>query len=490
MKAFLLLPFAFVIQLLPAQHFAEAPQSPPLEGVSSSSVAFADVDGDRDSDLVITGVNTAGAGVAKLYLNDGGGHFTEKMNTPFEGVWPGSIAFADIDGDGDSDLLITGENDSMVYIAKLYTNDGAGNFAEKTDTPLDGVGVSSVAFADVDSDEDRDLFIMGKDSTGLSRSKLYLNDGAGDFTERAGTPFEGADAGSAAFFDADGDGDSDLMIAGRKQPALGQPPLGIATLYLNDGAGNFSEKTGTPFVGVLTAALAISDVDGDGDRDVMITGWNHVLGLTAKLYLNDGAGNFTEDPNTSFEEVEVGSLAFSDVDGDGDSDLLLTGWPIAIDRIAKLYLNDGTGHFTEMSNTPFDGVAFSAVAFADIDQDGDSDLLITGRDNFGGAISKLYLNADASASIGDREGAAAFDFAVYPNPVRSPALHIQFESQAYGEVRIGLYDVQGRLLRQQHAPAAMGSQTCTIDVSRLPQGVYVVWLEDGTRSGHQRVLIR
>ncbi|GAB4406600.1 MAG: hypothetical protein OHK0039_08380 [Bacteroidia bacterium] len=477
-------------RLLSAQNFVEMPQSPPLEGISSGAVAFADVDGDKDSDLLITGANTAGAGIAKLYLNDGGGHFTEKTNTPFEGVWPSAIAFADIDGYGDSDLLVTGQKDDQMYIAKLYTNDGAANFTEKTDTPLDGISESSVAFADVDGDGDSDLFIMGKDSGGMSRSDLYLNDGGGHFTPKTGTPFEGADFGSAAFVDVDGDGDSDLMIVGRKQPALGQPPLGIAKLYLNDGGGNFTEKTGTPFVGVLTAALAISDVDGDGDQDVMITGWSYVLGLTAKLYLNDGAGNFTEKTDTPFEGVEVGSLAFADVDGDGDSDLLLTGWPIDIDRIAKLYLNDGAGLFTEKTDTPFDGVAFSAVAFADIDNDGDSDLLITGRNNLGERIAKLYLNANPSASIGGRGGVAAFDFVVYPNPVRSPDLHIHFASQAYEQVHLGLYDVQGRLLRQQRAQAATGSQTCTMDVSRLPQGVYIVRLESDTRSGHQHVLIR
>ncbi|NND07026.1 MAG: VCBS repeat-containing protein [Saprospiraceae bacterium] len=155
----------------------------PFDGVDKCSIAFADVDGDNDNDVLITGL-TKISRISKLYTNDGSGTFTEMSGTPFDGVAFSSIAFADVDGDNDNDLLITGQIGSA-GIAKLFTNDGDGTFVEMTDTPFDGVLFSYIAFADVDGDNDNDLLITGLKRTNTSEtqiSKLYTNDGGGEFT--------------------------------------------------------------------------------------------------------------------------------------------------------------------------------------------------------------------------------------------------------------------------------------------------------------------
>ena len=93
------------------QSFGEKLQNPALARVFYSSIAFADVDGDNDQDLVITGaVNTLNNPVTILYSNDGLGNFTEVQGTPFVAIERGSIAFSDVDGDSDQDLLITGKS--------------------------------------------------------------------------------------------------------------------------------------------------------------------------------------------------------------------------------------------------------------------------------------------------------------------------------------------------------------------------------------------
>ena len=98
-------------------------------------------------------------------------------------------------------------------------------------------------------------------------------------------------------------------------------------------------------------------------------------------------------------------MAFSDVDNDGDEDVLITGKPER-ERIAKLYNNDG-GVFTEVSDTPFDGVWYSSVAFSDVDNDGDDDLLITGQNNNSlERIAKLYINESIMTSV---EKVSTFD---------------------------------------------------------------------------------
>jgi predicted nucleotidyltransferase len=360
----------------------------PFDGVFLSSIAFADVDGDSDQDVLALGLNGSNQRIAKLYSNNGSGSYTEVIGTPFEGVESGSVAFADVDGDSDQDLLITGFTNSFQIIAKLYTNDGNGNFTEVTGTPFEGVWRSSVAFADVDGDSDQDVLISGRNNSNQPVAKLYTNDGTGNFTEVAGTPFDGVLRSCLAFADVDGDTDQDVLITGRN--SSNQP---VAKLYTNDGNGNFTEVSGTPFQGVWQSSVAFADVDGDADQDVLIVGGNSNTGqLFATLYLNDGLGSYTQVTGTPFDSAQRCSIDFADVDGDSDQDVLITGENSLGQRIAKLYTNDGSGIYNELTGTPFEGVRQSSVAFADVDGDADKDVLITGENSSGQRIAKLYSN--------------------------------------------------------------------------------------------------
>jgi len=384
-KIYLSLFFVFLItSTINAQTFEEVIGTP-FEGVIRGFTAFSDIDNDGDQDVLITGLSSSGTRIAKLYTNDGTGAFTEVIGTPFEGVYFSSIAFSDIDNDGDQDVLITGENSSGTRIAKLYTNDGTGTFTEVAGTPFDGVSYSSIAFSDIDNDGDQDVLITGFNSSYQRIAKLYTNDGTGTFTEVAGTPFDGVSVSSIAFSDIDNDGDQDVLITG-----FNSSYQRIAKLYTNDGTGTFTEVAGTPFDGVSYSSIAFSDMDNDGDQDVLITGYNSSKQRIAKLYTNDGTGTFTEVAGTPFDGVSYSSIAFSDMDNDGDQDVLITGYNSSKQRIAKLYTNDGTGAFTEVTGTPFDGVFHGSIAFSDIDNDGNQDVLITGLSSSGTRIAKLY----------------------------------------------------------------------------------------------------
>jgi len=357
-----------------------------FDGVSQGSIAFSDVDNDGDEDVLITGIDQANVHITELHSNDGFGNFTEVIGTPFIGVSQSSIVFSDVDNDGDEDVLITGLDQANVTIAKLYTNDGLGNFTEVIGAPFVGAGESAIAFSDVDNDGDEDVLITGYD--GQSQiSKLYTNDGLGNFTEVIGTPFVEVYFGSIAFSDVDNDGDEDVLITGHEGQSL------ISKLYSNDGLGNFTEVIGTPFLGVYFSSIAFSDIDNDGDEDVLITGNSQSNGPITKLYTNDGLGIFTEVIGTPFVVVGRGAIAFTDVDNDEDEDVLITGKTPANVTITKLYTNDGLGVFTEVIGTPFFGAYDSSVAFSDVDNDGDEDVLITGWDApFGNGTAKLYKN--------------------------------------------------------------------------------------------------
>ena len=381
MKNSLLLSLLFLGHTANAQRFTEVPRSFPYVNVWLSAQAFADVDGDGDQDALVTGQtfspNGEGAPSSVLYQNDGRGNFTADHNTSLVPVDSSALAFADIDGDGDPDLLITGRNGQGEATAKLYSNDGRGNFSEIARTPIEGVASGSVAFADVDGDGDLDVFITGELQSGLLASSLFLNDGNGNFALDNRSTFEAVRYSAIGFADIDGDRDMDLLISGENSSSYR-----VALLYRNNGTGRFSALGATDFPGASHSALTFGDVDGDGDQDLVIAGESISWDIAETfLYLNDGSGNFESSSHHDFPDFSHGALNFADVDQDGDKDLFLSGtlgWWDAF--FFELHRNDGLGNFvrdTSFQNFPAAG---GSLASADIDADGDMDLLFSGSD--------------------------------------------------------------------------------------------------------------
>lgn len=369
------------------------PVNAPFDQISSSFIAFADIDSDNDQDVLITGVYYDGALqiISKLYSNDGLGNYTLVTGTPFIGVYNGSsVAFADIDGDNDLDVLITGDKGSFVGSSELYVNDGFGNYTLVADTPFDAVRNSAIAFADIDGDNDQDVLIMGYNGSARI-SKLYSNDGTGIFSLVSDTPFLGVNSGTVAFADVDNDNDQDVLIIGINGSG------GTSNLYINDGTGNYSLNPAPPFDTSQSGDCAFADIDGDNDQDVLMTGYNGSSEFS-KLYINDGTGIFSLASDTPFTGVYHSSIAFADIDGDNDQDVLISGWNGVVIS-SNLYTNDGIGVYTLESTVNFENVYEGSLAFADIDGDNDQDLLITGNDG-AGAISKLYRNNTCSATTG------------------------------------------------------------------------------------------
>ncbi|MEO0628672.1 MAG: VCBS repeat-containing protein, partial [Bacteroidota bacterium] len=211
---------------------------------------------------------------------------------------------------------------------------------------------STGEMADLDNDGDLDLFLSGIGSSGFLTT-IYTNDGGGNFSEIGNSPFLGMSQGSADFADVDNDGDLDILVIGQR--GLLER---FAILYLNDGDQNYTEVSGTPFEGVVSGTVDFSDVDSDGDQDVLITGTRipDSGGIMSKLYLNDGTGNFIELMTAPFQAVRSGSVEFVDIDNDSDEDLFISGEELDFTERSRLYLNDGQGVFTEKDNLAIDGV--------------------------------------------------------------------------------------------------------------------------------------
>ena len=377
-------------QFLTAQSFKEVPHFNSFEGVYNSCVAIADVDGDTFPDLLVTGRKNGNTLSSKLYINDGAGNFSERVDPPFLSVESGSMAVADFNGDQHLDVILTGRLNQYGRFppgAKLYINDGTGIFEEMEATSLSRVSNSAIAVADVNGDGFIDVLITGKDMSGNPIAKLYTNDGEGHFTEVLNTPFVGVDRGAVAISDLNGDSHADILITGKK----GSFSF-TSKLYINDGSGHFSEMPNTPFVDVFLSTIAIEDVNQDRHPDVVISGVGDSFVRSTKLYINDGLGNFTEMPDILFDGMNWSSVAIVEVTGDQYPDLLCAGESSGRNEKTKLYANDGLGNFTELPESPFDDVSSSRITIGDVDGDQQNDVIITGK-KFGLSLLSVYTHS-------------------------------------------------------------------------------------------------
>jgi hypothetical protein len=351
-----------------------------LPGVSDGSVTWADYNSDGKQDLLLTGY-TGSRYISKLYKNTGNG-FTEDTTISLPSVSDGSVTWADYNGDGKQDLLLTGFSTGLGYISKLYKNTGNG-FTEDTTVSLPGVSGGSVTWADYNGDGKQDFLLTGSTSSGYI-SKLYKNTGNG-FTEDTTVSLPDVYNGSVTWADYNGDGKQDFLLTGSTSSGY------ISKLYKNTGNG-FTEDTTVSLPGVSDGSVAWADYNDDGKQDFLLTGVTYI----SKLYKNTGNG-FTEDTTVSLPGVSYGSVTWADYNGDGKQDFLLTGVSSASSRylpttgyISKLYKNTGNG-FTEDTTVSLPGVYQGSVTWADYNGDGKQDFLLTGYTG-SGYISKLYKN--------------------------------------------------------------------------------------------------
>ncbi|MCB0841335.1 MAG: T9SS type A sorting domain-containing protein, partial [Bacteroidetes bacterium] len=231
------------------------------------------------------------------------------------------------------------------------------------------------------------------------------------------------------------------------------------------------------------------DVDGNQTQDVVITG-EAASGSIARLYLNDGMGNFTEQTGTPFEGISNSSIAFADADGNQAIDLLLTG-NTGLEFITKLYLNDGSGSFYEHTEIPFKEITNGTVTFADADGDNTQDVLITGQDSLSNKVVKLYLNDGGMFTSNDREVIeAAASFTLYPNPVVAGEVSLDLSSLTQSPTMVRILDLHGRIVVLQQISEKTDRQTIRLDISYLQPGYYIVQVGDGEKIVSRKLLIR
>jgi len=326
---------------------------------SAESVYAADIDGDGDMDVL--SASSLDNKIAWYENADGLGTFGAQQIISTNVDKPSTVRAADIDGDGDMDVVSASFLDNKV--AWYENTDGLGSFGAQQIITTNALSASSIHIADINGDGDMDVV-----STSFIDDKVawYENtDGLGSFGAQQIITTNADGAKSVYVTDIDGDGDMDVLAA-----ALFDQEI---TWYENtNGLGNFSSEQIITTIANGARSVFAGDIDGDGDIDVMsasIQGDDKVA-----WYENtDGQGAFGSQQIVNTNADNPRAVYTADIDGDGDMDVLSAS--IDDDKIAWYENTDGEGTFGSQQVITLNAASAVSVFATDIDGDGDMDVL-------------------------------------------------------------------------------------------------------------------
>ena len=350
------------------------------ETVGACSVYSADLDGDGDMDVL--SASKLDDKIAWYENINGSGMFVEQRVITTEADSACKVHAADIDGDGDMDVLSASLKDDK--IAWYENTDGTGTFGEQQVITDSAYGAISVYASDLDGDGDIDVL-----SASFNDDKIawYENtDGTGTFGEQRIITDSANGAISVYASDLNGDGDIDVLSASGRDNK-------IAWYENTDGTGTFGEQQViTTVFGPMT--IYASDLDGDKDMDVLSTSEGNIA-----WYKNiEGSGEFGEQLVITTSVSGLISVYTSDLDGDGDMDVLSAS--LRDNKIAWYENTDGAGSFSEQKIITTDLIEAWSVYASDLNGDGDMDVLSA---SFYDAKIAWYENIDGIGTFGTQQ---------------------------------------------------------------------------------------
>lgn len=350
-------------------------------GKAPGAIAIADVNRDGKPDIIVANVDD---GTVSVLLGDGKGHFRTAPGSPFPcNANPNDIAVADMNGDGNPDLVIA--NHQTPYITVLL-GDGKGGFKPAAHSPF-----ATKSYPHPHGVVVGDFMGDGKpavvtDSWGNRQILLIPTDGKGNLI-LPGKFFAAdlhTDSGVRA---ADFNKDGHLDIVTVNQSA------GVVGLLLGDGKGGFRKAPGSPFpAGAAAWEFTVGDVSGNGNPDVIVVpNEQHLTDskqLGVRVLLGDGKGGLATMPGSPFSLAGCkgpDGVAVGDIRGNGLHDIV-----VSCAQNDKLFFFMGTrnGTFQVSSWSVPTGWGWPGLALADLTGNGKDDEIVS--NNRQGTITILF----------------------------------------------------------------------------------------------------
>jgi len=355
-------------------------------GRSPRSIAVTDVNRDHYPDLIVAnaGTDNADDGTLTVLLGDGRGAFHHAPGSPFPaGHLPNDIAVADMNNDGNLDLVIA--NHQSPYL-RVFLGDGRGGFQLAPGSPVDVHSYPhphGVVAADFNSDGKPDA---ATDSWGNNQIELLLGDGAG----RLITPGAFFPTGRRPYerlrtADFNHDGHPDIVTTNLDDNTV--------SILLGDGHAGFHNAPGSPFpAGAKPWQLAMDDVNGDGNADLIVIPYQRDIAGPSEnivtVLLGDGRGGFHPMAGTQLPLGDCrgpNSVAAGDLSGSGRHAIAVA---CAESKTLQLYERGPSGQFTA-STIPIAG-GWGSVAIARLTADPRSDIITANADD--GTITIYFPN--------------------------------------------------------------------------------------------------
>ncbi|MBV6457667.1 MAG: hypothetical protein HONBIEJF_00784 [Fimbriimonadaceae bacterium] len=318
--------------------------------------------------------------------------FAPKFQT---GLAPYSIRLADVEGDGDVDVLTVDLVDQEVGTVSVVLNDGNGQFSLGSQINV-GEGAQWMEVGDLNKDGRPDVLVSNSVAQDTKTVAVLMNNGTGSFTlvghirETGNAQPQGIEIG-----DFNADGNADVAVA--------YLWLGDVRVYFGDGKGNFPTRV-TKFPGITPRDLAAADFNGDGKLDYVVTSVN-----SAAVFFGTNGGFVTGPYLDNFHQGECDHIVAGDFDKDGDQDFVTTGQKLTFFR------NDGAGQLWSKAHF---WTGENAVGLTSDDFDGDGDLDVAAAVYLGNVVSVYY-----NGGSGDFEVRRDWGVGLAPNDLHAGDLN-------------------------------------------------------------------
>ena len=274
--------------------------------------------------------------------------------------------------------------DGSNYFTKLYHNNGDSTFLD-LGIAFPGLADGSADVIDFNNDGLPDVVICGNDGT-QKRFCLFKNKGNNLFSEVT-TIITGVDKSTVKCADLNRDGWADIVLAGQSATAK------IFKIYKNNGNGTFTEAGSLE--GFYDGDFDIADIDHDDYPDIVATGVNTNLSLISKVYINSRKNFLFNERTSNIPATRSGKISFADFNNDGYADVIVTGKDVNLNYIAKIYRNNAGETFTHFASLT--GLFSSTLVSGDLNNDGFPDIVIAGTN--GTAYQTIYYINNAGNSF-------------------------------------------------------------------------------------------